>query len=216
MDMTENDRKNKPNLPRPSLIRRKSSVEDSEMIQALTTAMNAFPHEERVQFSCLKVIRHIVPSTICDEPSLPEKDMTSTIGEPKEGNKPQEDQALNRMTIESMVNIILRAMQACSKSVELQILCVTILTDMCELSIVDGSRVCDAIIDAGGLIRLSETMTFHRRLPVATAARRLHQKLSQYMQVLESISTLSLNSTMTSCDSLDDSLVIGDEYKEEF
>ncbi|KAL7559906.1 hypothetical protein ACA910_007274 [Epithemia clementina (nom. ined.)] len=203
-------------------LRRKSSVESSEEImEALTTAMNTFPHEERVQLSCLKVMRHTLPATIREGILSLDNDSRKFVVSPQHSTyrKNTQGQGQNDKTIdsvvslESLVELILRAMQTCSGSTPVQMLSVTILHDLCDSTSMDGPRVLDAIINAGGLIRLSETMTFHRRFPVAKAASGLHHKLSQYIQVLESISTISLTSSK---DSLDDTITPIGECKDDY
>ena len=187
-------------LQRPSIVQRKSSVEGSEMIEALTSAMHTFPHEERVQFSCLKVMRHIIVGA---SSSLQQQEQQRGDNNNHEESKSScaEDDGdssikpdLHDMALDTLVEMILQAMQAYPRSVELQVLAVSILTCMCSddhaATSWDTHRVCHGIVEGGGLIRLSETMTFHRRLPVAQRARHLHDQLSQHLLLQQDLELL--------------------------
>ena len=200
-------------LQHPSLVRRKSSVEGYEMIEALTSAMYTFPYEERVQISCLKVMRHIIVGASsslqqqqpqrCDNHHTNKEETKSSCVEDDgdSHNKPN----LHDLLLDTMVETIIQAMQAYPRSVELQVLAVSILTCMCSddhaAASWDSRRLCHAIVEGGGLIRLSETMTFHRRLPVAQRARHLHDELSQYLLLRQDLKQLDDSVLMSSSSS---------------
>uniref|UniRef100_A0A7S2VAH9 Uncharacterized protein n=1 Tax=Entomoneis paludosa TaxID=265537 RepID=A0A7S2VAH9_9STRA len=187
-----------------------NAVEDGALMGALTSAMDAFPREERVQSSCLKVIRHMLPSRSSfaegKEKELHQHgellDHTAYSAEDGKNGEYQDELEILLSGVDGvrgMVELIVRAMGSCPQSSQVQYYAVGILTNLCEETM--DPQVCNAILDAGGLIRLSEVMTFHRNLPVALQALTLHGKLAQFaiappkQSNLSSISTLTLDAS---------------------
>ena len=166
-----------------------SSIDEGDLMHALSSAMDAFPHEERVQLSCLKVMRHILPSS-SNQPQILNAFKAGTPvdqqiqqrlleDESKKVDSDDEESEASDQTpldYETMVELVLRAMQACPDSTRLHHLSVSILSTLCESQ---GEEICNAIIDMEGLIRLSETMTFHRHYAAGSLAAKLMMRLTQ-------------------------------------